>query len=284
VNGYDDIAAVTFTTKWQHFTASGKFGTGLFPGGEGDDIKGDGSKYSKEFANCVVFNLNDHSKANKYYFDNISFKVNGEEVIVNGDFESDDFSSFWIKECPAGETDATTIDKNLPVEVAADNIVEKPADTEEELSEEEKNLKYDTPKVLTYKGKWAAVNIAVEKEWASVSVTFDGKPENVQFCVSSDFVTSHQDWGDQYQATYLQIGDDGVGTVDLAAELEKMNKTEGDESTKITTIGIQYTADVEEGTTEFPTAKVLTVVATLKDGTQKLVKGLSAGWNTEVAK
>ena len=124
----------------------------------------------------------------------------------------------------------------------------------------------------------------MKEEWASVSVTFDGKPENVQFCVSSDFVASHQDWGDQYQATYLEIGEDGVGTVDLAAELAKMNEKEGDESTKITTVGIQYTAVVEEGTTEFPTAKVLTVVATLKDGTQKLVKGLTAGWNAEVAK
>jgi hypothetical protein len=27
----------------------------------------------------------------------------------------------------------------------------------------------------------------------------------------------------------------------------------------------------------------LTVVATLKDGTKKLVKGLTAGWNAEVA-
>jgi len=267
---YQAVGSVTFDTEWKEYKNTGVF--------------------SKEMngGNMICFNLNDYYDANTYYFDQISFKINGVEVVNNGFLETDDYSAFFVKEHQPSDGDVYIDDP-----ITADNVESAPKEAwwkeapkqsdVPELTEEEKNLKYDTPKVLTFKGQYTAVNIAVKEEWASVSVTFDGKPENVQFCVSSDFVASHESWGDAYQSTYPQIGDDGVGTIDIAAELATMNEKEGDESTKITTIGIQYTAVVEEGTTEFPTAKVLTVVATLKDGTKKLVKGLTAGWNAEVA-
>jgi hypothetical protein len=37
----------------------------------------------------MALNLNDFASANKYYFDNISFTLNGEELIVNGDLDGD---------------------------------------------------------------------------------------------------------------------------------------------------------------------------------------------------
>ena len=126
VNNYDAIASVKFSTEWKHFEAEGTFDENLFAKEDAAD-----AKYSKMVANCIVFNLNDHSAANQYYFDNISFVLNEEEVIENGDFEGDDFSCFWIKEAPAGETDTKKIDDNPPVEVTKANIVAKPASTEE---------------------------------------------------------------------------------------------------------------------------------------------------------
>lgn len=280
---YTAIGEIGFTTKWQTFKAEGTFEESQFDGSEGDDVKGDGTKFIRDAATCIAFNLNQHAPGNKYYFDNISFKINGVEVITNGNIEGNDFSSFWIKECPAGETNSDVIDKNQPVEVTKANIVERPADTEEQLSEEDKNLEYATPKTITWKGQWTAANIDVEADWVSVTVTFEAKPENVQFCVSSDFVASHESWGDAYQSTYPQIGADGVGTVVIADELAAMNEKENDESTKITTIGIQYTAAVAEGE-DAPSAKVKSVVATLKDGSKKLIKALKSGYNCDVSK
>ena len=50
-----------------------------------------------EGGQSVAFYLNTLSEANKYYFRNISVKVNGVEVVRNGDLSSDDFSSFYWK-------------------------------------------------------------------------------------------------------------------------------------------------------------------------------------------
>lgn len=61
------IGTVPFTTEWTLYTASGTASAEMAGG------------------NAIAFNLNDYAPANKYYFDNISFKVNGVEQIVNGD-------------------------------------------------------------------------------------------------------------------------------------------------------------------------------------------------------
>ena len=91
------IGGVTFTEEWVTYTNSGTF--------TAEQVDGD----------YVAFNLNDYNPANDYYFDDISFKVNGTEQIKNGDIEGTDFSSFFIKEYPA--TDAAN--------VTAANVVEQ---------------------------------------------------------------------------------------------------------------------------------------------------------------
>ena len=63
----------TFPEEWRNYSASGLF-----------------TEYQVD-GNYICFNLNTFSPANSYYFDNISFKINGVEQIVNGDFEDDDF-------------------------------------------------------------------------------------------------------------------------------------------------------------------------------------------------
>ena len=63
---WNGIGNVTFTKEWTTFTKTGTF-----------DAEAAGG-YS------IAFNLNDFAKANEYYFDNISLKVNGVEVIKNG--------------------------------------------------------------------------------------------------------------------------------------------------------------------------------------------------------
>ena len=75
------VGQVPFTTKWSDYTASGTF----------EELQQNG--------NYIGINLNDnvgeYDDANTYYFDNISLKINGEEVIINGNCEGDDFSCFY---------------------------------------------------------------------------------------------------------------------------------------------------------------------------------------------
>jgi hypothetical protein len=83
---WNAFGAIPFTTEWTEFTKSGTF-----------SIPAEVTKECKS----IAFNLNEFNPANKYYFDDIVFKVNGTEVISNGKFEKDDFSSYVYK--TAGE-------------------------------------------------------------------------------------------------------------------------------------------------------------------------------------
>lgn len=87
------IGTVPFTTEWRSFTCSGNL-----------------SEFGSNFS--IVFNLNHYNSANKYYFDDISMKINGEEVIANGSFEKDDFSCFLVKKARANSIDEVT-DANI---------------------------------------------------------------------------------------------------------------------------------------------------------------------------
>ncbi len=82
---WNALGGIPFTTEWTEFTKTGTF-SGI-PDGKA--------------CVSVAFNLNEFNPANKYYFDDIVFKVNGTAVITNGNFETEDFSSFVYK--TAGE-------------------------------------------------------------------------------------------------------------------------------------------------------------------------------------
>ena len=74
------IGSPSFTTEWVTYTASGSFTGFSSPG------------------HTIAFNLNETSSGTRYYFTNISVKVNGEERIINGDCSTDDCTSFIKKE------------------------------------------------------------------------------------------------------------------------------------------------------------------------------------------
>lgn len=115
---YIGIGNVSFTTEWQHFKYEGKIQN------ECDGKDDDGNAVARFLS--FAFNLNDIADANKYYFDNLSFKVPAdvisgkepiydvdtykeveykdpstldwsENILENGDLKSNDMSEFVLK-------------------------------------------------------------------------------------------------------------------------------------------------------------------------------------------
>lgn len=73
---YEAIGSIPFTTEWKTVTLSGTL---------------------SKAGQSIALNLSELADANNYYFDNVSFKVNGVERIKNGDLEGTDVSSFRVK-------------------------------------------------------------------------------------------------------------------------------------------------------------------------------------------
>lgn len=73
---YQALGDVNFTTDWKTVTNTGTFA------------------YAGQ---SIAFNLNEYAAANKYFFDNISLKVNGVELVKNGTLDGTDVSSFVWK-------------------------------------------------------------------------------------------------------------------------------------------------------------------------------------------
>lgn len=88
---YEALGNIPFTTEWKTIKLSGTL-----------------SKAGKS----IAFNLNELADANNYYFDNVSFKINGVEKIKNGDLEGTDVSSFKVK-VNRGSVVAPTICEHL---------------------------------------------------------------------------------------------------------------------------------------------------------------------------
>lgn len=74
---YAAIGDVNFSTDWRTVKATGTF---------------------EAAGSSIAFNLSELAAANKYYFDNISLKINGVEKVVNGDLEGTSVSSFKMKQ------------------------------------------------------------------------------------------------------------------------------------------------------------------------------------------
>ena len=85
------IGDINFTTQWKTVKLVGKF-----------------SKSGR----YIVLNLSELEEANKYYFDNISLKINGVEKVKNGDLEGTDVSSFSQKTA-GGEVSACEIQDQI---------------------------------------------------------------------------------------------------------------------------------------------------------------------------
>ena len=88
---YEALGNINFTTDWRTICLSGKL---------------------SKAGSSIAFNLNELAAANNYYFDNLSFKVNGVETLKNGDLEGTDASSFFAK-VNRGAANAVTISDKI---------------------------------------------------------------------------------------------------------------------------------------------------------------------------
>lgn len=111
------IGNVNFTTEWETYTASGTV---------------DGSMNTGD---AIAFNLNDFQSANKYYFDNISFKLNGTEVIANGSCDDPNGTvNFVAKEYPAGAGSAARIIDHYTIELPGGATPQTPEEKKDTLT------------------------------------------------------------------------------------------------------------------------------------------------------
>ncbi len=141
---YIGIGNVSFTTEWQHFKYEGKIQN------ECDGKDDDGNAVARFLS--FAFNLNDIADANKYYFDNLSFKVPAdvisgkepiydvdtykeveykdpatldwsENILKNGDLSTNDMSEFILKNNDVENPEMLLAEKNeygeIGIETAA---------------------------------------------------------------------------------------------------------------------------------------------------------------------
>ena len=110
------IGTVNFTTEWETYTASGTV---------------DGSMNTGD---AIAFNLNDFPNANRYYFDNISFKLNGQEVITNGNCDDLSGNANFIAKEKRGATQGATIVDHYTIELPGGNTPQTPEEKKDTLT------------------------------------------------------------------------------------------------------------------------------------------------------
>ena len=110
------IGTVNFTTEWETYTASGTVDASMNTG------------------NAIAFNLNDYASANRYYFDNISFKINGVEVITNGNCDDPNGNANFISKEKRGDTKGATIIDHYTIELPGGNTPQTPEEKKDTLT------------------------------------------------------------------------------------------------------------------------------------------------------
>lgn len=135
---------VNFTPEWTEYKASGTM-DGSMAGGH-----------------SFAFNLNDFAAANDYYFDDISFKINGVEMIKNSSCDDDNMKDNYIaKEKRGGIVPATFVDSYTEL-VSGNSIPLTPEEKAEALTNElERWIKGMMEACGGYVKAWDVVNEAV---------------------------------------------------------------------------------------------------------------------------
>ncbi len=110
------IGTVSFTTEWNTYTASGTVDASMNTG------------------DAIAFNLNDFANANKYYFDNISFKLNGVEVIANGNCDDLSGNANFIAKEMRGATVGATIVDHYTIELPGGRTPQTPEEKKDTLT------------------------------------------------------------------------------------------------------------------------------------------------------
>lgn len=135
---------VKFTPEWTEYKASGTM-DGSMAGGH-----------------SFAFNLNDFAAANAYYFDDISLKINGVEMIKNSSCDDDNMKDNYIaKEKRGGMVPATFVDSYTEL-VSGNSIPLTPEEKAEVLTNElERWIKGMMEACGGYVKAWDVVNEAV---------------------------------------------------------------------------------------------------------------------------
>ena len=110
------IGNVNFTTEWNTYAASGTVDASMNTG------------------DAIAFNLNDFPNANKYYFDNISFKLNGVEVIANGNCDDLSGNANFIAKEMRGATVGATIVDHYTIELPGGRTPQTPEEKKDTLT------------------------------------------------------------------------------------------------------------------------------------------------------
>jgi len=145
---YEGVGNVSFTPDWETYSSTGSL---------------------KASGRSIAFNLNETKAGTKYYFRNFSFKVNGVEMIPNGDLSADNVDVFYSKEYAYS-----------PTEIFASKILDEISYTKQvasntiPLTEEEKTVilsaymdKYFTAMMQATDGKvkaWDLINEPMDGE------------------------------------------------------------------------------------------------------------------------
>lgn len=135
---------VKFTPQWTEYKASGTMDASMAGG------------------HSFAFNLNDFAAANAYYFDDISFKINGVEMIKNSSCDDDNMKDNYIaKEKRGGIVPATFVDSYTEL-VSGNSIPLTPEEKAEALTNElERWIKGMMEACGGYVKAWDVVNEAV---------------------------------------------------------------------------------------------------------------------------
>lgn len=141
---WSGCGTVKFTPKWTEYKASGTM-DGSMAGGH-----------------SFAFNLNDFAAANAYYFDDISLKINGVEMIKNSSCDDDNMKDNYIaKEKRGGMVPATFVDSYTEL-VSGNSIPLTPEEKAEALTNElERWIKGMMEACGGYVKAWDVVNEAV---------------------------------------------------------------------------------------------------------------------------
>jgi GH35 family endo-1,4-beta-xylanase len=111
---WDAIGTVNFTTEWTTYTKTGTFAAEAAGG------------------HSIAFNLNDFASANTYYFDEISFKVNGVEMVTNNNCDDPNGTANFATKESRGDVVPSRIVDHYIVSIKQESSNGKIALTDEE--------------------------------------------------------------------------------------------------------------------------------------------------------
>lgn len=153
---WDAIGSIGFTNDWTTYTKSGTCGS-EWAGGH-----------------SIAFNLNDFAEGNTYYFDDISFKLNGRELIKNGTCDPDgSIDNFVAKEMRGSVGPARLVD-HYTIIVTGGGIPLTPEEKYEILDNELK--RWITASMDATEGKvkaWDLVNEPLQDTWGDIPLKTD---------------------------------------------------------------------------------------------------------------